>query len=66
MNDNPTAATIKKKRKQAGLTQTEAATLVCSSLRTWQQWEAGDRRMHAGLWQLFLIKTASAPSIDLT
>lgn len=64
--ESPTAAAIKIKRKLAALTQTEAATLVCSSLRAWQQWEAGDRRMHPGLWELFLIKTASAPSIDPT
>ena len=40
------------------LTQTQAAQLVHGTLRTWQQWEAGDRRMHPGLWELFQLKTA--------
>ncbi|MBV1706297.1 MAG: hypothetical protein KGQ37_03730 [Hyphomicrobiales bacterium] len=40
------------------MTQTQAAGLVHVSLRTWQQWEAGDRRMHAGLWELFGLKAA--------
>jgi DNA-binding XRE family transcriptional regulator len=44
-------------RRAAGLTQAQAASLVHASLRAWQQWERGDRRMHAGLWELFLIKT---------
>lgn len=54
---NPAPATIRAKREAAQLSQTEAGVLVHSSLRTWQQWEAGDRRMHPGLWELFLIKT---------
>lgn len=43
-------------RVAAGLTQTEAARLVYCSLRAWQQWEAGDRTMQAGLWELFRTK----------
>ncbi len=54
---NPASADIIAGREAAGLTQTQAAGLVYSSLRTWQQWEAGDRRMHAGLWELFKLKT---------
>lgn len=38
------------------LTQSEAARVVGSKLRTWQQWEAGSRKMHPGLWELFNIK----------
>ena len=55
---NPEPADIVACREAAGLTQTQAASLVHGSLRTWQQWEAGDRRMHAGLWELFRLKTA--------
>ena len=55
---NPEPATIRATREAAGLSQTAASALVHSSLRTWQQWEAGDRRMHAGLWELFRLKTA--------
>lgn len=56
---NPTPADIIAGREAAGLTQTQAAGLVHGSLRTWQQWEAGDRRMHAGLWELFRIKSVT-------
>ncbi len=52
----PTPDDIRSARKGAGLTQTNAATLVGAALRTWQEWEAGDSRMHPGLWELFLIK----------
>ena len=54
---NPTPDEIFGMRINAGITQQHAADLVYSGLRTWQQWEAGDRRMHPGLWELFLIKT---------
>ena len=54
----PQPAEIIAGRGAAGLTQTQAAQLVRSTLRTWQQWEAGDRRMHPGLWELFRIKSA--------
>lgn len=46
-------------RESALLTQTEAGALVYSAIRTWQQWEHGDRKMHPGLWELFKIKTAA-------
>lgn len=48
---------IRAARALAGLTQTEAGDRVYASLRTWQQWEAGDRGMHPGLFELFRIKT---------
>jgi DNA-binding transcriptional regulator YiaG len=50
---NPQPADIRAARLSAGLTQTQAASLVHSSLRAWQQWEAGDRRMHPAFWHLF-------------
>lgn len=49
---------IRAAREEAGLSQTAAAELVHSKLRTWQQWEAGDRKMHPGLWELFRLKIA--------
>jgi DNA (cytosine-5)-methyltransferase 1 len=52
----PTPAEIIKTRKDAGLTQTQAAALIYSALRTWQHWEKGDRVMHQGLFELFKIK----------
>lgn len=54
---SPAPSDIKAARRAAGLSQTAAAALVHSKLRTWQQWEAGARRMHPGLWELFCIKT---------
>lgn len=55
----PTPEQIRAAREVVGLTQTEAAQLIHSTLRTWQQWEAGDRRMHPGLFELFLLKIGS-------
>jgi DNA-binding transcriptional regulator YiaG len=43
-------------RKASGLTQLEAANLIYKNLRTWQQWEAGDRAMDPAFWELFCIK----------
>ncbi len=56
MSKSPTPMEIISLRESAQLTQTEAATLVCSALRTWQHWEGGTRKMHPGLWELFQIK----------
>lgn len=53
----PTPAEIRAVRELAGLTQTQAAELIYSKLRTWQGWESGEAAMHAGLWELFCIKT---------
>jgi DNA (cytosine-5)-methyltransferase 1 len=52
----PTPANIRAAREAAGLTQTQAAALIHSALRSWQQWEAGDRSMHPAFWELFSIK----------
>lgn len=52
----PTCEQIKLARISAGLTKKQAADLIYSALRTWQQYESGDRRMHLGLWELFNIK----------
>jgi DNA-binding transcriptional regulator YiaG len=52
----PTPEEIRSARESAGLTQAQAGKLVFSPYRTWQQWEAGERRMHAATWQLFRLK----------
>lgn len=57
---NPTPDEIKAARKGAGITQTEAGALVHTTVRTWQQWEAGDRKMHLAFWELFQLKTKAA------
>lgn len=58
----PTPQEIREYRQSIGLSQTAAAELIYSTLRTWQGWEADEaadwnRKMHPGLWELFLIKT---------
>lgn len=51
---NPTPEEIKSARGE--LTQSEAAVLLHTSLRAYQQWEAGDRAMHPAFWELFRLK----------
>lgn len=58
---NPAPTAIRRARLNAGLTQTEAAQTVRASLRGWQQWEAGDRAMPPGLFELFMLKTGQWP-----
>jgi DNA (cytosine-5)-methyltransferase 1 len=53
----PTKEQIKEARTFSGLSQSDAAKLIHSTLRTWQDWEAGKATMHAGLWELFCIKS---------
>lgn len=50
---------LKRLREELGLTQAEAASLIHSSARAWQQWESGARQMHPALRELFTIKTKS-------
>jgi len=54
---SPAPAEIREARVTSGLTQTQAARKVQVSLRGWQQWEAGDRAMPPGLFELFMLKT---------
>ena len=53
----PTPEAIKTARDQ--LTQTQAAALVYTSLRTWQRWEWGQVPMPLGTWELFRLKTGT-------
>lgn len=54
--NNPTPTEIRQAREIAGLTQTKAAALIHCGLRAWQRWEAGDRKMHPAMWELFQTK----------
>lgn len=56
----PSPEQITEARLAAGLSQTAAAAIIHSTLRTWQDWEAGVARMHGGLWELFCLKTGPA------
>lgn len=55
---NPKPDQIKSLRHKRGLTQKEAAELIFSSWRSWQDWENGARRMHPAFWQLFRLRVA--------
>lgn len=57
----PTPEEIRQAREAAGLTQTQAAKLVHSPCRTWQNWETRkgsteNRAMPLASWELFTIK----------
>jgi DNA (cytosine-5)-methyltransferase 1 len=62
---NPTPAEVKaareavQKRLSTNVTESQkwCGLQVHASVRGWQQWENGDRRMHPAFWELFLIKT---------
>jgi DNA (cytosine-5)-methyltransferase 1 len=53
---SPAPAELQALRARHGLTQSAAAALVHSTLSGYQRWEQGERRMHAGLWELLRIK----------
>ena len=61
MIKSPTPELIKKTRIVLGHTQREAAEMVHVSLRAWQLWEAGDRKIPPGLWELCVIKAGLHP-----
>ena len=53
---NPSTEEIRSARVDANLSVQEAAALLHTTSRTWQQWEKGDRRMHPAFWELFTVK----------
>lgn len=53
---------VRSARTAAGLTQSEAAALLGFSVRAWQAWELGTRRMRAVLLESFKINVESARS----
>ncbi len=58
---SPGPAAVRRARESAGLTQTQAAQLIYSTLRAWQGWESpkgnpAARRMHPAMWELFNSK----------
>jgi DNA-binding transcriptional regulator YiaG len=61
---NPKPAEILRAREDAGLTQQQAADLLFSSWRTWQNWEAGERRMPPSAWELFNAKINASKMIE--
>jgi transcriptional regulator with XRE-family HTH domain len=53
---NPEPEQVKDARRIAHMTLREAAAAVGVSLRAWQHWEAGTRRMPVSAWELFQYK----------
>lgn len=60
----PLPAEIRKARRSTGLSQTEAAHLLHTSCRVWQQWEGGERKMHPAFYDLFLRRSIEYPYVD--
>jgi hypothetical protein len=52
----PTPDAIRAARLALGLTQTQAGAVIYASLRAWQDYESGARRLHPGLWELWQAK----------
>lgn len=66
---NPTPAQVRRAREDAGLTLEQAAALVYTTWRSWQNWEADrdsaeHRRMHAATWELFQVKLAARAALE--
>lgn len=53
----PAHAEILKARETLGLTQKQCADRIHRTLRNWQRFERGERKMDPALWELFCIKT---------
>lgn len=60
----PSPEEIELARTARRLTQAAAAALLYKGVRTWQQWEAGDRKMDPALWELFIAKCGPAAGQD--
>lgn len=53
---SPRPEAVKEFRMANDLTQEQSAKLVHGSVRAWQQWESGDRKMPPAVWELYWIK----------
>jgi hypothetical protein len=60
----PKPAVIRQLRESFGLSQTQAAELVYSTLRSWQNWEGGQVGMHPAIWAWFRhrVDSGDAPA----
>jgi hypothetical protein len=52
---SPSPDQIRAERERAGWSKETAAAAVCVSLRSWQAYESGSRRMPAATWLLFTL-----------
>lgn len=60
----PEPTKIRQLRESLGLSQTQAAELVYSTLRSWQNWEGGQVGMHPAIWAWFRhrVESGEAPA----
>lgn len=58
----PAPTDILAARKASGLSQSQAAALVCATTRAWQHWESGSRPMSPRAWELFRLKVQAQSS----
>ena len=68
MGRSPAPSEVRELRETYGLSQTAAAELVYSALRSWQNWEAGEVSMHPAIWAWFrhvVVTAGSAPPSPL-
>lgn len=56
--NSPAPEAVRQARKEAGITQRQAADLINCTTRAYQRYESGDRAMSAGAWELMQIKLA--------
>ena len=54
--NSPTKEEIKSLREKNSLSKEEAAAYIYKALRSWQQYERGDRKMDPAFWELFKMK----------
>ena len=70
---NPTAGDVKAVRENIqiqfnlGITAAQdwCAAALHTQRRPFQQWEAGDRKMHPAFWELLQIKVATATASNI-
>ena len=53
---SPTSDEWRQLRHEVGLTQKEMAYLVCTTERTIQRWESGDRKIPPMAWKLIRLQ----------
>lgn len=63
----PRPSELTEAREHTGLTQTQAANLIYTSPRNWQNWEQGSdgRSMPASAFELFMLKAGQFTFEDL-
>jgi DNA-binding transcriptional regulator YiaG len=54
---HPSKHQVKKARLASGLTQTQAAAIIGYSMRAWQDWESGARKMRRFVFDKFVELT---------